>query len=84
MTKALDWRKLPDLVFNDVMLIVGHQSIEDLDKTSVQNMECHDYEQDLGEPNQEVGDSHTKEDREKLGPRKLSNGQEYNLCQVIR
>ena len=31
MTKALDWRKLPDLVFNDVMLIVGHQSIEDLD-----------------------------------------------------
>ena len=31
MTKALDWRKLPDLVFNDVMLIVGHQNIEDLD-----------------------------------------------------
>ena len=31
MTKAWDWRKLPDLVFNDVMLIVGHQNIEDLD-----------------------------------------------------
>ena len=31
MTKAWDWRKFPDLVFNDVMLIVGHQRIEDLD-----------------------------------------------------
>ena len=30
MTKTLDWRKLPDLVFNDAMLIVGHQRIEDL------------------------------------------------------
>ena len=49
-------------IFEKIMLMIGLNSLESLDNCRQVCRSCHDHEQNLGEPDYDMGNNHTEED----------------------